>query len=591
MAASLARFGQDERGSMAVFMLLLFCFMLVFGGIAVDYMRYEIRRVAMQQTLDRAALAAASLTQAEDPQSIVDDYFEKARLVEGVSESQMAEFSNPVVTVVEGLNKESRSVRVEASVRSYNYFMNMFFMPVDYLEGPATTQAEQGSEQIEVMLVLDVTGSMDETPSGDTKKKIQGLKDAATLFVELTDETDTRNQMSIGIVPYNTQVNLGRALREQYNATNVPTFGGVTGAGIPNSNCIEVATTVTAFQNTEVPRTAPYPMSVFADLDSGTATGTNSFYVAWNNTSNAVPIPPTNSNAGSNYMCPPYAYSEVLLPTKEPDALIAKINSLQPNGRTSILMGMRWGVALIDETADDIYDALVVPNEAGMANRPAANADPKTRKIIILMTDGNHVATKFIRDGFKTGQSPIFRSNQDNNFSILLRPGNALPYWVPHLCTTSHNCAAGWRAQPWTNNANTGTHRQLDWSEVWQAVRPTWVARQLYARSNYTGAGVTNIYNAQLAAFRGDPYLNKATMDARLQTVCSAAKAEGIEVFGIAFGAGTDGENQIRGCASSGNPLDPNDKSDYFFKPQNAAQLEDTFKDIFSAISPLRLTE
>ncbi|TAG21449.1 MAG: hypothetical protein EAZ40_08960, partial [Rhodobacterales bacterium] len=55
------RFRDDEGGSMAIIMIFTFLAMIIFGGIAVDVMRFETRRVAMQQTLDRAALAAAGL--------------------------------------------------------------------------------------------------------------------------------------------------------------------------------------------------------------------------------------------------------------------------------------------------------------------------------------------------------------------------------------------------------------------------------------------------------------------------------------------------------------------------------------------------
>lgn len=595
LCTSLARFRGDDRGSIAVFAIFLFVFMLVFGGIAVDYMRYELRRVAMQQTLDRAALAAASLNvDIGGAQAIAEDYFAKSELADGM---MMAEFGTPVVNVDAGDQNEFRKVKISADVRSNNWFMNMFFMDIDYLEAPAVTQAEQGVPQTEVMLVLDVTGSMSETPSGDTKTKIAGLIEAATLFVNMVKDRDTVNQVSIGIVPYNTQVNLGAALRKEFTETDVPTGptigGGVANAGVPNVNCLETATTTTAFNSTSISLTTPMPMSVHADLESSTNTGSTSYYVPWNSTASngAVPADPNTSGAGSRYMCPAYAYSEVQLPTKKRQPLLDKIASLKPNGRTSIMMGMRWGVALIDESAKPIYDNLVVGAEPEMANRPAANTDAQTRKIVILMTDGNHVETKFIRSPYKTGPSPIFRSNNDGNYSIFLdRTGTSNDYWVPHLCTTSNNCSAGWRAQPWTNSTNTGTYATLDWSEVWQALRVTWVVRQLYARSDYNGTGVSTIYSSQLAAFRGSPYVAKSTMDSLLQTNCAAAKASGIEVFGIAFGAGTDGENQIRGCASAAG-ADPNDKSGYYFKPQTASELSSVFETIAKDVGPLRLTQ
>lgn len=601
--ASVAKFRGDERGALALFVIYLFVFMLVFGGIAVDFMRYEIRRVAMQQTLDRAALAAANLeVTPSKAEAIAKDYFDKSELAGGMT---MSEFGTPVVSVEAGSQNEFRKVRISADVRSYNYFMNMFFMPIDYLEGPAVTQAEQGVQQTEVMLVLDITGSMDETPSGDTKKKITGLIDAATYFVNVVKDADTANQVSIGIVPYNTQVNLGVNLRKQYTVTNVPSGptigGGVPLAGVPNVNCLETATTPAAFGTTSISRTTPMPMSVHADLESGASSTTS--YLAWSttNVSNGGTLSDWNdiSNGyGSRYMCPPYAYSEVLLPTKKKAPLLAKIASLKPNGRTSIMMGMRWGVALLDETAKPIYDALVLPGEPEMVNRPAANNDARTQKIIVLMTDGNHVQTKFIRDPYKTGESPIFRSDVDKNFSLFIdRPGTNLDYWVPHLCTGAtsalrDNCSVGWRAQPWSNSANTGTYKRLDWSEVWLAVRPTWVARHLYARSllGNSSNSATTIYNNQIALFRGNTYVAKATMDSLLQTNCAAAKAAGFTIYGIAFGAGSDGETQIKGCASSAGS-NPNDKTGFFFKPQNSSELYNAFRDIAKQVGKLRLTQ
>lgn len=590
-SASLNTFKTDERGAMAVFVMTIFFLMLVFGGIAVDFMRFEIRRVAMQQTLDRAALAAASLTQAEDPQAIVNDYFAKAKLGEGLV---MAEMTAPTVVVTKGANNEYRKVNVAANVKSYNYFMGMGFMPVDYLEAPALSQAEQGVSKIEVMLVLDITGSMDDIIAGDTKKKIDGLIEAATLFVNTVKDLDSMSQVSIGVVPYNTQVNLGKPLRERFNATNVAIVAGAA-TGVANVNCLEPPTAAADFNTVAMSRTTAMPMSVHADLESA-STATAS-YLAWSATSvsnggtlsnwNDVP-----NGYGSRYMCPAYAYSEVLLPTKSRAPVLAKIASLKPNGRTSIMMGMRWGAALIDDSARPIYDTLLA-GEPEMLGRPADNGDPRTRKIIILMTDGEHIATKFVRDPYKTGLSPIYRSAADNNFSILLKTGTGIanPYWVPHLCPTSENCAAGWRAQPWSNATNNGVVRQLDWSEVWQAVRVTWVARQLYGRSRYQGSKTAaTIYSEQLALFRSNTYLDVATMDARLQSNCGATKATGIEVFGIAFGAGALGEAQILGCASAAGS-DPNDKSGYFFKPQTSADLAAVFALIASDIGHLKLTQ
>jgi hypothetical protein len=43
-----SEFRSNEDGAMAIFVLFAFVMMLLFGGIAVDVMRFEMRRVALQ---------------------------------------------------------------------------------------------------------------------------------------------------------------------------------------------------------------------------------------------------------------------------------------------------------------------------------------------------------------------------------------------------------------------------------------------------------------------------------------------------------------------------------------------------------------
>ena len=76
--SGLRRFGRRDDGSMAVFSVFVFFAMLLVGGLAIDMMRNENERVRMQNTADRAVLAATSLRENVSnatPQQIVDAYF------------------------------------------------------------------------------------------------------------------------------------------------------------------------------------------------------------------------------------------------------------------------------------------------------------------------------------------------------------------------------------------------------------------------------------------------------------------------------------------------------------------------------------
>jgi hypothetical protein len=320
--------------------------------------------------------------------------------------------------------------------------------------------------------------------------------------------------------------------------------------------------------------------------------------------------------------------NQIMLPTMDKDKLKTAIDRLVQGGNTSIAIGMRWASALIDETARPIYSALA---DSSVKGRPAdnltASGTEDTRKIIVLMTDGEHVSNNYIVDAYKTGLSPIYRGT-DGNFAIRfsttssfplitgLRPGSGTTaalscsgwqlsnyanreYFVPHLkrnsvkpkvkaaepegagtgtAVTAACDPLSWLAAPaWTGS---GTVTQLDWSEVWRYLRVDYVARQLFVRSGVpTATNVTTV----LDTFR-TTYISVADLNTLLQQNCAAAKAAGIEIYGIAFAAPANGQTQISNCAST-------PKGTYYYDAANNSALTAAFKQIAVDISALRLTQ
>jgi Flp pilus assembly protein TadG len=564
-----ARFQREERGAMAFFMLFVFLMMLMFGGIAVDVMRFETSRVAMQQTMDRAALAAASLKQGLDPTSVVMDYFDKADIP---NDTAMVSMTLPSVTVSGTAN--FRTVTATASVKSNNYFMHL--LNVDYLEGPTASKAEQGVSKVEIILVVDISGSMNDNG------KIGGLKTAATNFVNTVKANDSLNQVSIGIVPYNAQVNLGPLLRAEYNETHVPMNSAGVVEAVPNVNCLQLPTTI--FDTTAIPTTLALPMASHADTVSGT-TGSGTGYTAWSGSSGGFVFNFSNP-------CNATTTGVVLMPTKDKAPVLGHISNLVAGGNTSIFLGMRWGVALIDDSAKPIYKKI---GSASVSDRPASNSDPLTRKVIVLMTDGDHVSTNLVPDAYKTGLSNVWRSTADSNYSARFTTGRPScagtnEYWVPHkwaatptgnkIAALNQPCGGAWRATAWISETGTGgTAVRQDWSQIWAVARVTWVARHLFGNSGVSGMG----YSTMLAAFRTQN-MPDTTMDSLLSTNCGAARLAGVEVYGIAFNAPAQGAAAISDCASE-------PKGSYYFLSTSNAALNDAFQKIAANISELRLTQ
>jgi len=541
---ALCRFLADETGNLTIFAFSLFMMMAMIGGIAVDLMRYEFTRTTLQNTLDRATLASASLSQTLDAESVVIDYFDKA----GMSEYLRA------VSVDEGLNY--RTVVADARAATNPYFLHL--IGIEEMDAPGHSVAEQRMTNVEIMLVLDVSGSM------GSNSRLTRLKSAAREFVDTVLSSDGEDRISIGIVPFNGQVNLGETLRQRYNFSH--------DHGASNVNCFDLPETV--YGQTGITQTIDLPMT--ANADSFSSTYKTNSYVSRTDSSYARVV-------SGNRWCQPSTDNTVMMPSQDIAALQAKISSLDAIGATSINAGMKWGMTLLDPTSRPVLDYFIANNRVPevFAGRPFDYTDPESMKVIVLMTDGEHFAEERLADQYKTGASPIFKSPYDGNYSIRFtsgRPGvsGSREYWVPHR--------GEWRYKPWTNTSDSGATTLADnpmlWQEVWAEVRVQWVVWQLYARALGTNNSQRAAqYNYWIDEFR----LQTPTtaMDNQLQQMCNLAKTNGVTVYGIAFEAPDGGKRAISNCATS--------PAHYF----NAQGLEigTAFHAIASNISTLRLTQ
>ncbi len=532
-SARVALFRRDEGGTLVVFGLFLFVLMVMLGGFAVDLMRYEERRTHLQNSLDRCTLMAASLTNKKDPEGVVIDCMDKSGLQGQVED----------VRVTQGLN--FRDVAAKGKVPSNPIFMHM--IGIDKFDAFGVSGAAQKITNVEIVLVLDVSGSM----SG---AKIANLRTAASEFVDTLLRNDTDNRFAVSIVPYNAQVNLGATLRGKFNATNIH--------GVADVNCLEVP--ASSYATLGISRTLPLPMAAFADMSSTTIRNTN--YVAHTDASQAT----MNS---SRPFCRNEAVNVVRLPSNDVGQLQAQINALTAAGNTSITLGMKWGLTLIDPDARAMFGELVddgaIPGK--FRGRPFDWGDSEAMKVIVLMTDGEHVSHTKTNDAFKTGIAPIWRSAGDGNYSIQ-HASRPLPdqYWVPHR--------NAWQATPW--DSGTGAI-QMNWEGMWAAQRQSWVAWQLYARALGTDNSTRNtVYTAAMNQFRSQ-FESVANMNSQLQQSCGQAKTNGVIVFGIAFEAPTNGQTQISQCSSS---------PQHYFATQGP-ELQTAFRTIASNISQLKLTQ
>jgi len=525
-------FGKDQTGSTSILGMFFFLLMVMIGGVAIDFMRYEEIRVRLQNTLDRCTLMAASLNQTLNAEAVVRDCVAKDGLT-----SQLAG-----VTVVN--SAESRNVTAVGKTPTNPIFLHLVGIPE--LDARAKSVALQGVSNIELSLVLDVSGSMD-------GGKIVALRRTAAAFVGTVLSADPMKRVSISLVPYNGQVNLGPALRSKYTTTD--------NHGVEDVNCIDLPSAV--YADTNMSTVLPMPMTGHVDSYSGTWKTLG--YLA---ASNGWAVP-----HALNRWCPPSTTNIVRPPGNNVLALQGQINALHAIGATSINAGLKWGLALLDPQSRPLVNSLVTDGlvDANFRGRPVNFDDANTMKIVVLMTDGSHFEEDRLNNGYRTGASPIWRSLGDQNYSIFhaSRPGPE-PFWVPHLGI--------WRAAAW--DSGDGVVLQ-HWETVWTNQRLAWVAWQLYGRAAGPDVALMeSAYQAALTAMRTKTPV--VTMDAQLQQICTMAKDKNVLIYGIAFEAPLLGQAQISQCATS---------QEHYFDAGSEEEMRVAFESIATNITQLKLTQ
>jgi Flp pilus assembly protein TadG len=567
---SLKRFVRKEDGNIATFSILLFSLMVMCGGLAVDLMRYEHVRTALQQTLDRCTLAAAALKQPLDRTAVCRDYALKAGL------------NLPVTGVTVTTGQNFAQVEARATIKQPTIFAGMLGIPE--FDVPARSMAMQAITNVEIAMVLDVSRSM---ILPDTK--LASLKVAAKEFVTTVLASDTENRTSITMVPYNGQVNLGSVLSAKYNVSPIHNI-------VTSVHCVDLPASV--YSTNTISRTLALPQTIYVDAFSSTEVSNNSF------SGRNIWRPAFDGSQGAidhalpnvlNRWCPQQPTNIVRLPNNNVGTLHSQIDSLVGIGATSINAGMKWGMAMLDPANRPMFAEFRTAGQipSHFNNRPfdytvTGEASPDSMKIIVLMTDGENFPESRVNDAYRTGLSPIYRSS-DGVWSIRFQTGRPAvagtdQYFAPSLCsasTTSPTSNVSTSCDAWRSSAvGNAPHTQLTWPQVFENQRLSYVAWQFYGRALGTSDSTRRtVYSNTLAAMRTQTLATD--MDVQLQLVCDQAQQRNVVVYGIAFEAPANGKTQIQDCATS---------STHYYEA-STLNVSTAFKSIATRISQLRLTQ
>ena len=511
--------GRNEDGSIVIFSLFAFVIMLALGGLGIDTMRTEARRVDLQSTLDRAVLAAADLQQTRDPEAVVRDYFAKAGYPADL----------PRVTVTDALN--ARTVRASASLPVSTSFLRI--IGIDSFDAPAVGSATESVSDVEIGLVLDVSGSMNDN------HRLPRLKTAGKEFIDTMFENVEPEHIAISLVPYSTQVNIGADL--------------AAAAGVVTSHdrsyCLDVP--ASAYATTRVSTGRPVQAGHF-DVEGFSPTASENWIGNYSQMSADTP----NCRDTSDF--------EVLAWSNDRRTLKRRINALTARGWTSIEMGVNLGTALLDPTAGRALSNMidrrkVDPNLSGW---PRDFDSPVGMKVLVVMTDGANTYDFRIKPPY----------NGDTPSDVWLYGSDE------YVVKIDRNTYFRAKTRDWLDALPRGGTR-LSWSDLFSRMSVRQHAYHLRVQQHGSWWKRREAWTQWTSIIEHEEIDEK---NRRLSQICAAARAQGVVIFTIGFEIDQPGAVEaMADCASSPS---------HFYRVEGL-QISSAFTSIATQIKALRLVQ
>jgi Flp pilus assembly protein TadG len=432
-----SRLGGDRRGNVAMIfgLSLPVIVMLSLGGI--DLHRVTTARSQFQDALDAATLSAArsSYTDPADLKTVTLITL-RANLenteVEPIQDSDVTVTMSGTTVVVSDAVGQVKTLVANIVLPPYGQLLD------DTLPINVHSEVNRSAKNLEVAMVLDVTGSM----SGSD---IANLKTAALKMVDIVvKDVQTPYSSRMSVIPYSMGVNLGsRAAAARGPVTAGKTITGATKSCTPSNNptsctivvtaanhgfavndrvvvtgvsgmAINSATNMTRSSNNtaftvtaRTPNTFTYVISKNVSgsySNGGTAycTTEGCQYLAYANAAGSTSVhaisscvterigssaytdaSPTSAYVGRNYSstnentCLAIGIQPL---TSDRDSLKSIINSLSDGGSTAGHIGTAWGWYTVAPNFNSLWTAASAANDYD---------EFKTIKAVVLMTDGD----------------------------------------------------------------------------------------------------------------------------------------------------------------------------------------------------------
>jgi Flp pilus assembly protein TadG len=318
------RFGTCQRGAVAILYALSAVPVCVAAGSAIDYVRYFAGTTELQSSLDSAALAAASTKDATNE--------ERVALAEATFLANLQNGSLSGADVTRSFQIEDDTVVAAADMNMPTSFMR--FGGISSMELSISAEvAVPGDKKAEIALVLDYSGSMNDSIAGGVK--YVAMKNAAKALISDLEAANPE-KVKFALVPFSHHV-----------------YGNI-----------------------------PKPF-VLGTSGSGTWTGCTQDRKYPYNLTDAVPTSDNNTKWGqaqapvhAAWGCSGYTNNNLVMKPLTDDftGLKSSLDMMTPYAWTHIAVGVEFGFHMLSEN-DTLGDA-------------ADYDDDETMKFMVVLTDG-----------------------------------------------------------------------------------------------------------------------------------------------------------------------------------------------------------
>lgn len=432
LTLQISEFGRRQSGTVSLIFGIAAVFLFSLIGGAVDYSRWNDARSRTADALDAALLNAArslqtSQTKEEAIAAAEQSFLENARA--------QLKVVNPKVTIsvaADGTSLEGTATgKIKTPFMGLMHFHALNVTTTSKVGFGIGSGSGQGGSDLEISMMLDVTGSMCNDGSGPCTNgtKMDALKSAASDLVNIVLKGGAGSSAArIALVPFATYVRLGRnndgpteTLMKKVTNLDATWTGwynewsncsNSSGATSENAGVWSCATHTPAHAVNW--RLAPCVTErTGAEAQTDAAPGSNAWIIGMDSTrrqlswdsadtpiavgdgkgqTNADPSEQWNYNDGG--MCWDGDEKNIVMPlTNDKSALLGRINDLVGYGGTGGTLGTMWTWYTLSANWTNVWKLTEQPGSYSDTVASGSNP-PKLRKIAVLMTDGVYNAQR-----------------------------------------------------------------------------------------------------------------------------------------------------------------------------------------------------